>query len=137
VSDKMEDSKSLNDKVKQFEKARKKELALSQKLDEIKKERMELEEELYITFENEDCSLIRFHGTTFYPYIDMYASIAENDREEGYGWLEEMGAGGLIKPSLNSKKFSSWIKELQKQEEHIPKFVKIFTKKKIGMRKGK
>jgi len=130
-------STDLSSKIREFKKIKKREKALSQELEKTKKDRAAFEEELNIMFENEGVTSITMGGYTFYTYPELYASIPEEFKTEGHRWLKEIGAGSLIHPTVNAHKFSAFIKERQRLEEDIPDYIKIFPKRRIGMRKGR
>ena len=127
----------LNSRIREFKKLKKLEKKLTKDLEKVKKERAAFEEELGIMFESEDVTSVALGGYTFYAYPEQFASIPAEFRTKGHKWLKKIGAGSLIYPTVNAQKFSAFIKELQQREEDIPDFIKIFPKKRVGMRKGR
>ena len=130
-------STDLNSKIREFKKLKQREKSLNKELEDVKKERAAFEEELGIMFENEDVTSVVLGGYTFYTYPEQFASIPAEFRAKGYKWLKKIRAGSLIYPTVNAQKFSAFIKELQQREEDIPDFIKIFPKKRVGVRKGR
>lgn len=113
------------------------EKALKKQLEGVLEKRIKAEETLYLSLEDAGFKSISTDDKTFYRRLDFYASIEAARKEEGFEWLKEVGGGSLIKEDVNSKTFTSFVKELIKEDEEmkLPEYIKTFTKKKVGTRK--
>lgn len=71
--------------------------------------------------ENEGIEKISIAGIgTVYLQSDMYVSMVAERKEEAYKWLEDMGNGDLIKPTVNSSSLSALIKGMVKDGVEVP-----------------
>lgn len=130
-------SESLQEYLKIFAELYEQEKKLKKELERILEKRIKAEETLYLSLEDAGFKSISTEDKTFYRRLDFYASIEAERKKEGFEWLKEMGGGSLIKEDVNAKTFTSFIKEELKRDEEmkLPKYIKTFTKKKVGVRK--
>lgn len=111
--------------------------------EEEKGKRTMKEESLYKLLENMGVKSIRTKFGTFGRGKTFRAYYHEEDREKVSSWLKEIGAEGLVKPTVNANTFTAFIKEKMvanelagmPKDDGIPEFVLSFTKDKITYRK--
>lgn len=99
---------------------------LSDDLSDFKAKIVEEEAELYEILSDVGLTSIKTSDLTFFQKKDRYISV--KDRESCFKWLKENGYEDVIKPTVNSKTFTSVIKELEsivKEYEDDGKSIKV------------
>ena len=82
--------------------------------------------------ENQIDSVKRADGVNVNHREISYPRVLKADREKQIEWLEKIGHGSLIEPSVNSQTFAAFIRK--EWDGEIPDFVKIDKTRKIFIR---
>jgi hypothetical protein len=76
----------------------------------------------------------RMSNLTISRTEESYPRVNKADEAQQLEWLREIGAGGLIKESVNHMTFAAFIRKDWKGE--LPEFVKVFKEWRLSIRKG-
>jgi hypothetical protein len=67
----------------------------------------------------------------------VHPSVLKDDRDKQMEWLQEIGMGALIQPTVNSNSFAGLIRKdfiEAKKEAELPEFVKIYRELRLTIR---
>lgn len=112
---------------------------LEAKLEQVKQERLETEEEAFKRMELESITQIALDGTLWFRKVSKFFSIKAEAKELANKWLKSHGFGDLFQESINSRTLSSELKRSEEEEKtEIPEdLFNHTTKNQIGRRKAK
>jgi hypothetical protein len=133
--------KTLMEKVALFKKYYDKEKELKEKIEEIGIKKDNAEAALYEAMIFEGIQNIKTNTGLFYLLDKDYTSIKPGTQDEFFRYLEESDDGDLIKPTIHNQTLTSWVKErigagTLAEDEELAKYITIFTRHKVGVRKG-
>jgi len=103
--------------------------------EEIKADRMQVEETLCAQLEASGIESFKTNRGTFYIKTNIYASILVKNRPTMFEWLRENDFGSLIQETVDARTLSSTVKGLLEDGETVPEEVNVTVKKSVGMRK--
>lgn len=133
--------KTFMEKVHLFKKYYDKEKQLKAKLDEVNVEKENAEKVLYEAMLYEGIQNIKTKQGLFYLLDKDYASIKPGAQEEFFEYLKESNSEDLIRPTIHNQTLTSWVKEMigdgtLEEDEELSKYITLFTRHKVGVRKG-
>ena len=103
--------------------------------EELKTERMEMEETLNIQMENIGIDSFRTEDATFYTKTNWYANVAKVDQPGFFAWLRERDFGDLVYETVNARTLSGFAKDRREKGEELPDYLNVTIKKTVGMRR--
>lgn len=115
----MLDLKSL---VEEFSQLKSEKDSIEEKLSEINK-RIEIlaRQEIPNAMDETGIHNVNFEGIGRVSLrADVFASIAADNKEAAYEWLEATGRGSLVKPTVNSSTLRAAVKAWIQEGEQIP-----------------
>jgi len=102
---------------------------LEGKLEEAKAQLETTESALIEAMKNSGLSSFRKDGRGFSYSERTFVSVPAERRSEQFEWLQEIGAGDMIKPTVHSGSFQSMInKDFLQQGLEVPGFVNVFKR---------
>jgi len=115
--------------------------SLEEQLKSIEAEISKTEESLSREMLNAELQNFNLNGTLYYLSTKTYANIAADAKQDVYQWLKDNGYGDLVYETVNSNRFSAFVKELLEEEDELPRELKdkvnVFEKITVGVRKSR
>lgn len=81
------------------------------RMDELKEERKELEEDLLEQFSTEGVSSLSVDGRIVYIHRQIWASAVEESYDKLVRTLRSLGLGEMVKPKINTQVLSAYVRE--------------------------
>lgn len=112
---------------------------LNERYDQLESQQTELEqeintltEELVTVMDDEGVPRITIGNTTFYRKNDKYPRVKDPDAM--FRWLNDIGRGDMIKPTVNQQSLRSLCNERDRENQEVPDCIELFVKKRVGTR---
>lgn len=87
---------------------------------DLKKEREELEARLLEQFGQQGVSKVSLNDKTVYMHRQTWAGVVDGRKEDLHAALRDVGAGDLVKESVNMNSLSALVREYPKDEAGAP-----------------
>jgi len=129
--------------VEKFLDAEKRLAEAEDRASEAKRIKEQAEAELVLRMGEQGLDTIKLLGYSFSRKETLRASVLKENQEQQFDWLQEIGHGDAIKPTVHPSTFSSIVKERlslieakQAEADPLPDWVKIYTQWSIQKRRA-
>jgi hypothetical protein len=133
-----EQKTSLNFLIGKFKNYYDQERSFKRQMEQARELKEQWEETLLAKMLEEDIQNIQTKDeVTFYARDDLYAGYDKDREAEMFDYLQKGGNEYLIRPTVNAKTLTAWVKEQLEEGVSLPDFINLTTKHRVGVRNNK
>lgn len=92
------------------------------------------ERSLVSAMAEQGCESFKALGFSIRSMAKQYVSVTAENRGQQMEWLQTIGAGDMIQPTVSASSFGALIRERIRNGEEVPEWVRVFEDRVVGLR---